>query len=56
MTCSRPKALSEVDGNLAHRASERWVGGSLSCQYTLWNLRFLGLIRKREEKLAVFGF
>lgn len=26
MTCSRPKALSEVDGNLAHRASERWVG------------------------------
>lgn len=26
MTCSRPKALSEVNGNLAYRASERWVG------------------------------
>lgn len=45
------------------RSMETWLTGpvkggwgSLSCQYTLWNLRFLGLIRKREEKLAVFGF
>lgn len=36
MTCSRPKALSEVDGNLAHRASERWVGGGRYLVSTLY--------------------